>query len=153
MTAWTFNRDYKDLGQVEQFYPAYLARYEQLVAAGKYPYNDEFKGCLPGAEGPSEDAAIYLCQTLRSVREMEAQVAALRAAGWRDLEPGELDKGPVRFAGVAQYGWYMGGTGLKVWGSARIAQRETYQVVLPGRSRTNGHIVAGKLLVQPEGAR
>ena len=60
--AWTFSKDYKDLEQVGEFYPAYLAVYESLRAAGEYPYNDSFKGRIPGIEGPQEDTAIYLLQ-------------------------------------------------------------------------------------------
>jgi hypothetical protein len=104
--SWAWNNDYKDLGQVEPFYPAYLTVYEQLRAAGGYPFNADFKGRIPGIEGPREDTAIYLLQKLRSIRDMEAKVTGHRAAGWRDVDLAELDGGPVRFAGVAEYGWH-----------------------------------------------
>ena len=146
--TWTWNNDYKDLGQVEEFYPAYLAVYEPLRAAGQTPYNDLFKGRIPGIEGPREDTAIYMLQTLRSVREMEAQVAEHRVAGWRDVDTAEIGDRPVRFAGIVEYGFYMGGTGFREWESARLTRHFSSWAVLPGRNRTNGHLVAGKLLVK-----
>lgn len=146
--AWTWNKDYKDLGQVEEFYPAYLAIYEEISTAGGYPYNDLFKGRIPGIEGDREDTAIYMLQTLRSVRDMEAKVAEHREAGWRDIDPAELDGGPVRFAGIAQYGFFMGGDGFQEWENARLTRYHSSVIVLPGRNRTNGHLVHGKLLVK-----
>jgi hypothetical protein len=146
--SWAWNNDYKDLGQVEAFYPAYLAVYEQLRAADGYPFNADFKGRIPGIEGPREDTAIYLLQKLRSIRDMEAKVTGHRAAGWRDVDLAELDGGPVRFAGVAEYGWYMGGDGFQSWENARLTRHDSSVWVLPGRNRTRGHLVAGKLLVK-----
>lgn len=58
--SWTWDNDYRNLKQVEEFYPAYLAIYEPLRAAGQTAYNDLFKGRIPGIEGPREDTAIYL---------------------------------------------------------------------------------------------
>lgn len=146
--TWTWNNDYKDLGQVEGFYPAYLAVYEELRAAGQYPYNDSFKGRVAGIEGPREDTAIYLLQQLRSVREMETQVAEHRAAGWRDFDPAEIEAGPVRFAGVAQYGWYMGGDGFQEWSNARLTRYYSSVMLLTGRHRTSGHLLEGRLIVK-----
>ena len=71
--SWKFNGNYYDRVQVEEFYPAYLAVYEELKAAGKYPYNDLFNGRIPGIEGPDEDTAIYMLQGIRLVREREAR--------------------------------------------------------------------------------
>lgn len=146
--TWDFNKDYGDLGQVEEFWPAYLAVYEELQAAGAYPYNDSFKGRVAGLDGPREDTAIYLLQKLRAVRELAGQVAAYRADGWRDVEAGEVDAGPVRFAGVAEYAHCMGGTGWQEWGSSRVTRYHGSVMVLPGRARTSGHIVGGQLLVK-----
>jgi hypothetical protein len=145
---WTFNRDYHDLDQVAEFYPAYLKILAELTAAGLYPYNDSFKGRIPGIEGPCEDTAIYLLQSTRSVRETEATVVAHREAGWRDLKPGELDNGPIRYAGIAEYGFYMGGTGWQTWADSRLTKWNSSIAVLPGRARTNGLLVNGSLLVQ-----
>lgn len=145
---WTWNNNYRDLTQVERFYPAYLARFEQLQAAGKYPYNASFRGHVSGIEGPDEDRAIYMLQTLRGVREVESTVAIHRAAGWRDMDPAELHSGPVRFAGVAEYGFYMGGTGFREWSNARLTMFHSSMMLLPGRNRTNGQLVTSKVIVK-----
>ena len=146
--TWEFNRDYRDLGQVAGFWPAYLTVYEELHAAGRYPYNDSFKGRIPGIEGPAEDTAIYLLQHTRHLAELDAKVSEYRAGGWRDVEAGEIDAAPVRYAGVAEYAHCVGGTGWNEWGSARVVRARGSVVVLPGRSRTNGHLASGRLLVK-----
>ena len=101
--GWTWNNDYGDLSQVEGFYPAYLAVYEELRAAGQYPYNDSFKGRIPAIAGPREETAIYLLQKLRQLHKTEARLTEHRAGGWRDFDPAQLAGGPTRFAGVAEY--------------------------------------------------
>jgi hypothetical protein len=146
--TWTFNRDYKDLAQVEEFYSAYLAVFNELRAAGRYSYNDSFKGRIPGIEGPQEDTGIYLLQNLRAVRELAAKIADYRAVGWRDVGRADLDGAPVRFAGIAEYGQCMGGTGWHEWGSARLTRYHGSVMVLPGRNRTSGHLVSGRLIVK-----
>ena len=156
--AWEWNNDYKDLGQVEEFYPAYLVRYEELSAAGSYPYNDDFKGHIPGIEGPREDTAIYMLQTLRSLKETEAFLAERRADGWRDFDPAELGDSPKRFAGVIEYAIYntgshatgstAGGTGWREWNAPRLTRFHSSLGLLPGRNRTNGHIISGRVLVK-----
>jgi hypothetical protein len=148
MTGWQWNGDYKDLGQVEEFYPAYLDVLAQITGAGGYPYNVSFKGRIPGIAGPREDTAIYLLQVTRSVRDMQAKVAGHLEAGWRGFDPAEVDGGAVRYAGVAEYGWYMSGTGFREWPDARLARSGTLMMVLPGRARTRGHLVGGQLIVK-----
>ena len=156
--GWAWSSDYRDLSQVEEFYPAYLAVYEELRAEGQYPYNDSFKGRIPGIAGPREHTAIYLLQTLRHLHETEATLTEHRAAGWRDFDPARLARGPVRFAGVAEYAIYhagssatgltAGGSGWREWANARLTRYHASMMVLPGRNRTNGHIVSGKLIVK-----
>jgi hypothetical protein len=155
---WTWNKDYKDLGQVAEFYPAYLVVYEELRAAGQYPFNASFKGRIPGIEGDREDTAIYLLQNLRRLHEVEAMLTEHRAAGWRDVRPAELDGSPVRYAGVIEYAIYdsgahcagstAGGTGWREWQNARLTRYHSSVMVLPARKRTNGHLVAGRLIVR-----
>lgn len=83
--TWTWNNDYSDLEQVAEFYPAYLARYEELRAGGQYPYNDSFKGRIPSIEGPREDTAIYLLQGLRRQREMNTRLTGWLADGFEPV--------------------------------------------------------------------
>jgi len=147
--SWTFDRKNRnDLGQVAEFYPAYLARYTELREARQYPYNDSFKGHIPGIEGPDEDRAIYMLQTLHRVREMEATIAERRADGWRDLDPAEVSGSLVRFAGVAQYGFYVGGTGWQEWERPRLTRVNSSLWVIPAGKRTHGHMISGRVLVK-----
>lgn len=147
--SWTWNKDYKDLSQVEPFWPAYKAVFDELEALGQYPYNDSFKGRIPGIEGPDEDRAIYMLQTLRDVRAMEAKVAQCREQGWIDVTPADLTSTPQRFAKVAQYAFYMGGTGFQQWDGARLHLHGTSVRLLPKGARTNGLMLSGKLLALP----
>jgi hypothetical protein len=153
MTAWAWNKDHKDLSQVEPFWPAYSAVRAELAAAGQYPYNDSFTGRIPGIEGPDEGRAIYMLQTLHSVREMELTIAQRRLDGWRDFDPGELAGAAktIRYAGVAEYGWYMGGTGYREWDDRpRLTPYGVSSVaVLTGKARTRGCLIQGRLLVKP----
>jgi hypothetical protein len=156
--TWVFDRNYRNLGQVEEFYPAYRTVFEELQAAEKYPYNAEFKGRIPGIEGSGEDTAIYLLQCLRALHETQAQIDERREAGWRDFDPGELGEAPKRFAHVAEYAIYhpdshaagitVGGSGLRQWDNARVTRFHISLVVLPGRNHVNGHLVSGRLLVK-----
>lgn len=89
---FTFDRDYKNLAQVEEFLPAFLVVYAELVGNRGFVYNDDFRGRVAGivmepghvhrqpACGCSEDTAIYLLQTLKRRRDLEALVAARLAA-------------------------------------------------------------------------
>ena len=84
--TWTWNKNYDDLEQVAEFYPAYLTRYHELEAAGQYPYNDSFKGHIPGIEGPREDTAIYLLQGLRRQRAMNERITGWLAEGFEPVD-------------------------------------------------------------------
>lgn len=147
--SWTWNRDYKDLSQVEPFWPSYAEVLAELEEAGQYPYNDSFTGRIPGIEGPDEHRAIYMLQTLRDVRAMEAKVAERREQGWVDVTRADLTSTPKRFAKVAAYGYYMGGTGFQEWEDARLHLYGTSVILLPKRARTRGLTVLGRLLALP----
>lgn len=146
---WRFNGDYHDHDQVAEFFPAYVAAFEKLD--GRYPYNDSFKGQIPGIEGEHEDTAIYLLQGTRGLIETFEQVAEARADGCVDLEEVGLS-GITKFKRIVQYGWYMGGTGFRDWHDARLVPEENprqeeitgrARAVLPKGKRTNGHLLGG----------
>ena len=155
---WAWNNNYRDLTQVEPWYPQYQVICQELAAAGRYPYNDSFKDRILGIEGEHEDTAIYLLQMLRSLHETQDKLTAHLAAGWRNLDPGELDGKPVRFAGVAEYaishtgshatGLTVTGSGWREWGNARLTRLSSSIMVLPGRNRTRGHIASGTVIVK-----
>jgi hypothetical protein len=139
-----FDRDYKNLEQVRPFMPAFLARYEELRLAGRYPYNDDFRG-HPGISG-DEDTAIYLCQGLRRVDEVAAKLQAALDDGYMVVEA--VDE-PVKCASVIYYGWERGGAGWKEWRDVRLVPGLTGIAVLPRRARTLGYnLLGGHLLVK-----
>lgn len=86
MATFRFNRDYDNLEQVAQYLPRFLEVLAEIEAAGRYRYNDLFKGRIPGIEGPDEDTAIYLLQGLERKRRQDARVAALLADGYDFVE-------------------------------------------------------------------
>jgi hypothetical protein len=84
--AFTWNNDYQDLEQVAEWLPAFTAIRDQITSAGGYPYNDDFKGKIPGIMGDREDTAIYLLQGLYRQREMQARLDAWLADGFRPVD-------------------------------------------------------------------
>jgi hypothetical protein len=145
--TWRFNRNYKDKTQVEPFYPAYLAVYDELHAKGEYHYNDSFRGRIPGIEGPDEDAAIYLLQQLRSLKDLDTDIERYLADGGERIET--LTE-TTKFASVVSYGFYVGGTGWIEWHDARIVpdMNQRPSTLLPKGKRTNGLILTGSVLVK-----
>lgn len=144
--TWTFNRNYKDLDQVAEFFDAYMAVFRELEAAGEYPYNASFEGRIPGIEGPGEETAVYLLQHTRHMRDYRAKVDAYRADGFEPLDV--FPETATRFAGVVHYGWRNGEDGIDEWSDARLLTFQGQRVVLPKGRRTNGFSLSGKVLVK-----
>ena len=71
--------------QVAEWLPAFTAIRAEVIARVGYPYNDEFKGKIPGIAGEREDTAIYLLQGLYRQREMDARIAGWLTDGYRPL--------------------------------------------------------------------
>lgn len=150
---WRFNGNYQDLDQVAEFFAGYIAAFEALD--GAYPYNDLFKGRIPGIEGEHEDTAIYLLQGTRSLIDLFLQLAEARADGCVDLD--ELTEA-TKFSRIIEYGWYSGGTGFREWNDARLLPQTNprqaaitgpARAVLPKGKRTHGHLLSGgKVLVK-----
>lgn len=147
--AFQFNRNYHDLDQVAEFFPAYMAVFRELEAAGEYAYNDSFKGRIAGLvveTSRDEDSAIYLLQHTRHMRDYQTKVDAYLAGGFEPLDvfPEEATK----FAGVVHYGWRNGEDGIAEWRDARLLTFDGSRVVLPKGKRTNGFRLSGKVLVK-----
>lgn len=147
--TFVFNKNYKDREQIAEFIDGYMAVYNELTAAGQYPYNNSFKGRIPGLAGATdkdEDSAIYMLQTERDLRAMEAKLARYLADGWEPLteQPAES----VKVKGVVEYGFYVGGTGWREWTDPRILPFHSSTAVLPKGKRTNGHMLGSKVLVK-----
>lgn len=147
--TFVFDKNYDNLGQVAEFLSTYLAVHAEIVAAGHYPYDDSFKGRIPGIEGPNEDTAIYLLQGTRHIMELNSRIDAAVADGFVAILAEEVT-GTTKYTGIVHYGFYSGGTGWNEWANARLVrlteQRST--MVLPKGHRTHGSLVYGKLLVK-----
>jgi hypothetical protein len=150
-----FNRDYEDLEQVAEFFPEYLSIREEIEAAGGFPYNECFKGRIPGIANPEqhsrnsgshEDAAIYLLQRLYRAKNVEAQIAAAIEEGHKPIE--RVD-GPTKFASIIVYdreGWQQFHEARLVPEQNPVQAEYTGQLagVLPKGKRTRGYRIEGK---------
>jgi hypothetical protein len=147
MTEFRFDKNYRNVEQVRPFMAAYLARYEALRADGHYPYNALFKGYLGAdfATERDEDAAIYLCQTLRELDALAIKVADALADGY---VPAELVTRPAKCRVIVDYGYYMSGTGWREYHDARLVDLNGSLVAMPKGARTRGHLLDGKVLVK-----
>lgn len=147
MSAFRFNKDYHDTEQVRQFMPAFLRRHAEIVASGKYTYNDSFKGHM-GIDDGDEDTAIYLCQTLKQLDEIDANVKDCLAQGYRTVSACDFTE-TIKCKSIIRYGWYMGGTGWQEWQNARLVPvpNSRMLLILPRGKRTNGIPVDDKVLV------
>lgn len=131
---FTFNDNYEDLDQVAHFLPAFRARLAELEAAGRYRYNDDFKGHIPGAEGPCEDTAIYLLQGLDRALKVREQAEQAIADGYRPIE---VIDAVTRFSGVIVYDDENRSRGPKwqTWQDARLIPETK-----PNQAEYTGHI-------------
>lgn len=141
-SGWRFNKKYKDLAQVETFLPSFMARLQELEAAGKYRYNASFKGHIPGIEGPDEDSAIYLLQNLERWNAEQANEAALIADGYEYV---------TELASMRKYSHIVlirtreMGLGWVDYRNARLVPREGKPwAILPKGKRTNGYSVSDR---------
>lgn len=149
-TAITIDRkDHHNLSQVFPLLPAYLARLAELEAAGRYPYNDDFKGHLPGVAGKDEDTAIYRLQSLRGVHADAIKVNEAWDEGFRPLDPGTLSATPTKVRALVEFGWYMGGSGFRRSEEVRLVLYYGSVMVMAKRARTHGRMAQGELLVLP----
>lgn len=152
--TWRFNRNYDDKEQVAEFLPRFLEVKAAIIEAGGYPYNDSFKGRIPGIEGPDEDSAIYLLQQSAHLQDLDSKVTAYLNAGFEKIETVDAI---TKFARVVHYGFYTGGTGWQEWQDARLVPQDRPQqaavsgkikAVLPKGRRTRGNLIWGKVLVK-----
>lgn len=129
MLARAWHRDWERRGTAlaAEHYDEFVAVYDEIVDGGDYPYNSLFQGRIPGlagqtdknpgVQGVMEDHVIYLMQGMRRIREMQTHVDAFIAEG---AEPIETVTGTEPFRKVMSYGFYVGGTGMKVHENVRL---------------------------------
>lgn len=155
--VFVFNGDYRDLEQVAEWLPEFAAIREALVADGRYPYNDAFKGMIvgianPERRGPSsgthEDTAIYLLQGLYRKRENAERIAAALADG---CEPLDTLESVTKFSRVIVYDDQdrMRGPIWQEWEDARVVpgtgpHQDRLHAVLPKGRRTQGAPINGR---------
>lgn len=140
MSTFEWDKNYDNHEQVRPYYQDYLAVRAELEAVGNYPYNDSFKGRIPGIAGKDEGTAIYLLQGMHQRDEMYAKVDAFLNDGGERVE--WLDE--VRRGTVIHYGFYMGGTGWREYPESRLVPRNGKpHMVIPKGKRTNGFSVWG----------
>lgn len=139
---FVFNGDHSDVEQVRPWMDAYREVRAELDAAGQYPYNDSFKGRIPGIEGEREETAIYFLQTLHNRDKDREQVEAFGGTPVSDLEWAD---GQVRRGDLCRYGWYVGGTGFQVYTDVRVTPHQGGFRVIP-KGKRNGFRLDGNLL-------
>jgi hypothetical protein len=134
--VWVFNGDYDDLAQVIPFIESYWAVYEEIKAAGRYPYNADFEGRIAGLEDslPREETPIYLLQQLRGLVEGHERLAEVLDSGYRRLTKLASRE---RFAGVVVFDRFYATRRLE---DARVIPDEQRRPsgVLPKGKRTRG---------------
>lgn len=140
------------------FYEDYLVRRRELEAAGKYTYNDDFRGCFTQPiSGPNplrhgqpltEDTVIYYCQVRHRMLEIKAKVEAKLAEGYELIE-GLDTPAPTKFAGIVLFPTGNMSGEYSEYVDARLIDTGTSQYVIPKGKRTHGYMVGGrKVLVK-----
>lgn len=148
--SFSFNKDYNDHEQVRPYFDAYTKVYDELQAAGQYPYDSLFKGRIPGIEGPSEDTAIYMLQQMRSREALAVRRNAFEESGGKVVTADDMTEGEIRRGTVASAGFYMGGTGWTEYDKARLVKNNGRLVVLEKGKRTNGRLLQGDVLLRED---
>ncbi len=85
MKTFIFNKNYKDLKQVEEFYNTFKVEYYKIRNKGDYPYNSLFEGKIEGIQGDDEKTAIYLLQRLMKLEEKENHRVKMLRDGFVEL--------------------------------------------------------------------
>jgi hypothetical protein len=145
---------------VRPFYAEYVAVRERLDDAGKYPYNDSFKGQIPsidpattGTTPDDEDTAIYLLQNFHCLTLEAAKEAAAIADGYRRLSLSDVPEDGMLRGDVIRRAWYAGGSGWAEYKDVRVLRygsRKQSLAALPKGRRTNGYdLNGGYVLFRP----
>lgn len=141
---FVWDRDHNNYEQVRPYLPAYLAICNEIAAAGGFPYNDSFRGRIPGvADSEDEDTAIYMLSNLKGLDELNEQIAHFINDGGHHINDAPLDDDTVYRGTVVTHSFYVGGTGWKQYDNARftihhrdtVRGRRTEVLVYPPRKR------------------
>lgn len=143
---FVFDRDYNNHEQVRPYMDDFNRVYDEIVASGRYTYNDSFKGRIPslaGTDSKNEDTAIYMCQTLRTLDDEAVKRQEFLASGGRKVTADDLTPGEVLRGTVVKSGFYMGGTGWQVHDDVRVRVRSypngRRELEYVEKGKRNGH--------------
>lgn len=106
-----FNKNYKDLSQVEEFYPRFLEVYQGLEEKGHLaPENSLFIGKIKEIEGEDEERAIYLLQSLKREKAREKYEKKMIEDGFVKLSEDVVkqaleEKKKIRVVGTITNNW------------------------------------------------
>lgn len=144
--AFTFDRDYGNLAQVEPFLAEFTKLHDGITAAGRYAYNDDFKGLIAGLAGDDEGTGIYLLQGLRRQKIQDAYVAQLIAGGYEVIEEVTVADAVKRYRHLVLIpNGRMSGEQAEYHDARLIAGADGKPYgVLPKGKRTRGHLVLGR---------
>ncbi|WP_039993520.1 hypothetical protein [Gordonia otitidis] len=154
---FVWDRDHNNFEQVRPYLPAYLAIREEITAAGDYPYNDSFRGRIPGVAGSEhEDTAIYMLNNLTSLDELNAQIAHFINEGGHHINDAPLADDTVYRGTVVTHSFYVGGTGWRQYDNARftihhrdtVRGRRTEVLVYPPRKRNPIRLSGDRIMVR-----
>jgi hypothetical protein len=152
-SVFSWDNDYSNLEQVRPYLSAFERLKSAMAEAGQFPYNDSFKGRIPGiAESEREDTAIYLLQRLNREEKRQDQIAKLLDDGFVEAgrrPPGEVDyRGQgngdyhqEKFASIIisnEHGTTRYESARLVW--SRKLDGQPY-VVMPKGKRTTGRLI------------
>jgi len=144
-----FDGDYGNPEQVRPYLEGFARRHTELVTAGRFPYNAELRGHIPGIEGPDESAAFWLLRLLSDLEEIAAKREEFIASGAREITLADLADGQVLRGTVVQCGFNQRGTGWLRFDSARVLPRRGWMFLLEKGRRTNGRWLArGTVLIR-----
>lgn len=143
---FVFDRNYDNHEQVRPYMDDFNRVHDEIVASGRYAYNDSFKGRIPslaGTDSKNEDTAIYMMQNLRQLDIEDAKRQEFIESGGRKVTVDDLTPGLELRGTVVRSGFYMGGTGWEEHENVRL-RRHTYpngrtELVYVEKGKRNGH--------------
>lgn len=143
---FVFDKNYGNHEQVRPYMDEFNRVYDEIVATGRYTYNDSFKGRIPSlgeVDSKTEDTAIYMLQNLRQLDEESVKRQEFLDSGGRKVTVEDLADGQTLRGTVVKAGFYMGGTGWSVHENIRL-RVHTYpngrrELVYVEKGKRNGH--------------
>ena len=116
-----FNKNYKDLKQVEQYYQQFRKIYDSIIEQDEHPYNSCFVGKIKGIEGEDEGTAIYLLQQLGTDINRNKKIEELKSQGFKEIT--DLEK-TQKFGNIVIVGTNYSRDSTKEFVKARIFEEE-----------------------------